>query len=485
MESLINACSHRPVDFSTSVREESLILALEPENSDNLEVQLKETEGPCPIRHIPEEILGEIFMFAQALVEDNTPGSMRYRERLIDLCLVCKRWLQTAIEMPSLWATVEISRHSFNKTVSSKVEQWLNRARALPKTLEFDTFCNDCFSSCDLSSVHLANFLTRGPILKRLSISCRGWECIINLLVLLDKEHTKRGRAVTPWNATEDLCIDLLDGWYHGMAFSHSHFTTIYSLLPKVTSFELAYSHCDLEPDDLILPLYIPKTFLANLTRLSLYYGDVANFSNVLPVLKACHLVEDLCLCLGDKTFLVDESLNPSSHCDLLPRMRRLKLRVADMQCLQHFCSPMLEELDIGSSGTWDHALETGEEAIGRHVQDFIDRSQRHTNLRCLKMQWMGVRTTTLACLLRQLPGLCYPTLDEVAVDPSLFLTLAEGHPPALPLLNTLELENLLFPAVCARDYIRARRDLVQGNGTPVVRTQLKIGDPSFLYSLK
>lgn len=83
------------------------------------------------VRHLPIEILGEIFIWALL----PTPPDSDYRRHLIHFNLVCKSWRQAALMCHRLWSRVRVEYGDGASFLP--ICYWMARSGSLPKKLEF------------------------------------------------------------------------------------------------------------------------------------------------------------------------------------------------------------------------------------------------------------------------------------------------------------------------------------------------------------
>ncbi|KAF9056833.1 hypothetical protein BDP27DRAFT_1147147, partial [Rhodocollybia butyracea] len=94
-----------------------------------------------PIRQIPSETLGEIFM--HCLPTDIYPFAIRdLKEAPLLMTTICRHWRRVAIDTPGLWSSLHIHLPpQLSEEVASQrttgVSLWLERSATLPISISF------------------------------------------------------------------------------------------------------------------------------------------------------------------------------------------------------------------------------------------------------------------------------------------------------------------------------------------------------------
>ena len=90
----------------------------------------------APIRQLPLEILGEIFMLClPPMMMKHRPRSLCRHEALLVLCRVCSSWRNAAINTPHLWKELEFLIPDFYQLsipVVERIKVWRGRGGDLP-----------------------------------------------------------------------------------------------------------------------------------------------------------------------------------------------------------------------------------------------------------------------------------------------------------------------------------------------------------------
>ncbi|TEB27840.1 hypothetical protein FA13DRAFT_839262 [Coprinellus micaceus] len=311
----------------------------------------------------PAEVLGEVF--AQALEDDITDPSPESMKQLIDICLVCREWCDTAKITHTLWRTLSLPDPLSSQTLE-KARRWLGRAKTLPKGLAVVAATGHrghCHhrSDCSLASRELANMLMEGSMdFHHLTITCPSSVCFYQLLTLFEETRRRNplNEAPRPWENVKSLSFNFFDDWNQWEDFqdpSQDILTSvtypIFVLLPPITSLSLHLPsiHHENEAAEWVA-LNIPENILENLTDMTLVCDWLPR--KVLKVLEGCRSVERLTLDLNGSTFVGDGGCAGfDDKATLLPRVRQLRIRQLVPQALEYlryFRTPLLEELDLG-----------------------------------------------------------------------------------------------------------------------------------------
>ncbi|KAJ3548183.1 hypothetical protein NMY22_g1362 [Coprinellus aureogranulatus] len=415
------------------------------------------------------EILGEIFVFAS--------GDILYkdgRKQLLDISRVCKVWRDTVFLTNRLWNSLGLE-YEITPTLMERAEKWLARAGTLPKHLsiraaDYDGVeCEGTFAYrrresgngsddtiCSLGTHALADFLTTGPIIHKLSIFCCDSQCLRNLvtaIAIAKGHHGSRGPRQWSWDSLLSLHLEIVGTWSEWGPLEKERperSDLIFRHLPHVASFNLILPSYDRYQSDSPF-LYLPTELLAHLTRFTLQCGWPGNAALFVNALKSCKNVEsltiDMDLCIFD--------INPDDPWDgdpyhwkpvLLPKLRSLHLQNIDrsgLEILRYFRSPMIEELDMyfncldyidgledGSFGSQSH----------RNIVEFIKNSEGTPSLRYLRLCCFAISGRGLLRVLSKLPSLTHLVLDSVTIGGSIFRRLKKRQQMPLPKLRTLEL---------------------------------------------
>ncbi|KAF7357943.1 hypothetical protein MVEN_00840900 [Mycena venus] len=103
-------------------------------SSDRWSLSFIRVHNPCPIAHLPHDVLAEIFLFtlcANGFHPLNTRGSLPLEP--LTLSHVSSRWRDVAISTPSLWSTIWVDRP--RELHIPMVELWIEYSRQCPLIL--------------------------------------------------------------------------------------------------------------------------------------------------------------------------------------------------------------------------------------------------------------------------------------------------------------------------------------------------------------
>ena len=104
---------------------QSKILVLQTSRSQLLQQRKYYSRLLSPLRNLPIEIFGEIFMYA-------THDSPRH---VLNLSAVCQLWRDAALRTPALWSTLELVNYSAQYNMDSHIDSWIKRAHSYPLSL--------------------------------------------------------------------------------------------------------------------------------------------------------------------------------------------------------------------------------------------------------------------------------------------------------------------------------------------------------------
>ena len=93
-----------------------------------------------PLRTLPFEVLGEIFMLSVS----SGDGQINARG-VLNLCLVCRNWRKAALLNHSLWCSVSVRGRGSGPSLGN-LSRWVSRSGLLPKSL--------CFTACHHDPKH-------------------------------------------------------------------------------------------------------------------------------------------------------------------------------------------------------------------------------------------------------------------------------------------------------------------------------------------
>lgn len=437
----------------------------------------------APIRRVPFEILGEIFL--RIPTSQLRPGN--HQKSVCKLSLVCKRWRDAARLTPRLWSHIWLNAEN-PKLVFEAISAWTSRAGSIPKEIEISSSCcggvqwgnfrsircaglGKCFFSKDI----FPKLLKQTPgTWRSLSLNCPSPDCLRIFMLSLQATGLK------PWDNT---------GWSSLRSFevtaskwadwTSPSVVSALSLIPESVT-QIAIHLPPVARQEAVpfatfawvAPLNIPKVTMGNLT--SLKVSSVAK-----AVLAPSALFSTLQHCVNLKTLEVDLSGHPLlchsvdpraayfiEHGLSLPKLQHLRLRQISpksLAALKLIKSPSLLELsisfyldsyvdrdettpnfskeegDIGPSAAYD----------GQALADFIhgDRGSPPT-LQSLHLKNLFFFDDALHHILHDLYSLSHLQLEWIGIPGNAddFHDLMNGGPQCLPLLKTMEITKLKYP---------------------------------------
>ena len=126
---------------------QSKILVLQTSRSQLLQQRKCYSRLLSPLRSLPIEIFGEIFMYATR----DCPM------HVLNLSAVCQLWRDAALRTPALWSTLELVDYKSKYNMDSHIDSWIKRARSYPLSLVVrhrDGFLNSLNSARTLLTNH-------------------------------------------------------------------------------------------------------------------------------------------------------------------------------------------------------------------------------------------------------------------------------------------------------------------------------------------
>ena len=134
---------------------QSKILVLQTSRSQLLQQRKFYSRLLSPLRNLPIEIFGEIFMYA-------THDSPRH---VLNLSAVCQLWRDAALRTPALWSTLELVNYSAQYNMDSHIDSWIKRAHSYPLSLvirhhEASGFVNPVNAAIALLNNHKCRSIT-------------------------------------------------------------------------------------------------------------------------------------------------------------------------------------------------------------------------------------------------------------------------------------------------------------------------------------
>ncbi|KAF5335097.1 hypothetical protein D9611_010967 [Ephemerocybe angulata] len=453
-------------------------------------------------RLIPLDILGDIFRLVvvpQVVRYKETPSRRKpdSAKELLALCLVCRRWREAALNTHRLWSALDISDY-LSPRFSQKVETWLARSGVLPKSLKIREECSnprDPRHRCRMMSTELAKFLAEGPRLEHLALQCSSPLCLKGLLNVVKNGHSSPGS----WDKIKSLQVTFSQ-WTELEPFNPAD--TVFHQLPPVTSLDLRLPplprvrhrpngnyDSDLNYNEVVsdvgMALHIPELALARLSHLTLHCNW--NGARIIAILRSTRSLQTLELDFAQTTQTFGD---PSQIRGLmwnnlvLPNLEVLRLRRSNrevFEMLQLIQTPSLLELDL----EFYHEIGVrGNHPCAPHIMGLLERS--NVRLRRFRMAGTYEIYDELGEILLGLPSLVHITLDGINIYYSVFRNLKSAIPPALPLLEYMELYNVdlrerysawldeeLMPVADIIRYFDSRKSIKQADGTPLVMTDV------------
>ncbi|KAF5334306.1 hypothetical protein D9611_014150 [Ephemerocybe angulata] len=143
-----------------------------------------------PLRHVPLDVLGEIFAHAFTLEKSARPVTPSYQKLLPRVSRVCRSWREAALRTPELWRCMTINQKWGSGPPLAVVDAWIKRSGCLPRTLVF--ISNKCgkwhclgAGECYLSNPAFQKLLQEGSPLDSLTVKCvRSFELWLPRIIL-------------------------------------------------------------------------------------------------------------------------------------------------------------------------------------------------------------------------------------------------------------------------------------------------------------
>ncbi|KAJ2920027.1 hypothetical protein MD484_g481, partial [Candolleomyces efflorescens] len=434
-----------------------------------------------PLRRMPLEILGEIFLTILAGIDPEK--SKRFKDvTLIDLCLVCRAWRNAALATPRLWNFLVLKMLPRRALRHAAVSHWFSRSGVASKTLYIYGYSHGpCDSEgpegCDFANVGLVKLLTEGTQLGHLFLRCASPQCFRNLIDLMKRAvETRKPR---PWDTIKSLKFVFTCDWNEPPSLSESIFLHIPSSVTTLHLFLPPYNDLQMSEDN--LNLHIPESILSNLTTFTLECDWSG--TKICKILQLCKNVENLTLDFGFAEVPFNDDLPYITEVYdaglLLPKVTTLRLHHLPphlIYILNFLKTPMLVELDLSLSNFAKSPapcadLEEVTDIICLALVSFSDSVRTHRKLR---LHAMKLTKTQINLLFNGLKRLSHLTFDNVWFDGSVFRDILHeqwdllGRHPALPSIETLELLNLPidFPLRYLKQYVEERSFLEASDST-------------------
>ncbi|KAJ3548177.1 hypothetical protein NMY22_g1361 [Coprinellus aureogranulatus] len=383
------------------------------------------------------EIIGEILAFTLAKGALYRPG----RKQLLQLCLVCRTWRNAAYSTHELWSSLGL-HHWFTVELMEKI-------------IAPDRTYTDCARrGCSLTSDALVKFLTTGPYIHHLSISCDDSECIRHLISSMAHLADRLdGRKHRPWDIIKSLRLEFVGMWDE--TINDSEDDRIFKHLPPVQSFTLDIPPYEGNADGLTLNM--PEPFLIRLKTFDLKCDF--DPTKILNALQFCRNLEHFAfdMALGTFDILPDDEWQTKwkdSDAALLPKLKTLCLRnigPKGMEYMRWFRSPDIEKLDIGFGKSplrggmcWEEGLM--DRPFDWYISEFVGNSGSSLpRLRFLAIRSLQTSGEGLAKVFVRLPSLTHIVLDGFSHrgTSNVFENFGSRTDASLPNLRTLELLNV------------------------------------------
>jgi len=449
-----------------------------------------------PLRTIPSEVLAKVFASTVDPRQIEQNGDVR--KQVIDFCLVCKAWRQSAISAHQLWTTLAIMT-PFTPRDYEKAERWFGRAGVLPKRMALSSPEDDCpvAQVCALTASNqaLARFLVEGPVLDNLSISCTRASCLSRLLS--EMWGLAPGTSHWSWGSIRCLRLDITSDWSEIDTIRNGpgSIENIFAQLPLAPSFHLSLPSRYDGNEEHRMPS-VPATFLSQLTTFTLSCDW--NAVEILKLLHSCNQASDLretpVIPLADivseqvLTLTLDFKENPLEFDQtawleintkdriVLPGLSTLRLVRLHPGAFKHIApyikAPRLLELDVSFAVNWGMFF-LGDSTL-RDLGELLVASSCNTRLRHIGLHDVNIGFESMTSFLEEtdLASLERLTLDKVGMPASVFTYLLT-HMDSLPFsrLQTIELVNMAERSLIAlaMTYAQARRDMDDRSETRLI----------------
>ena len=341
----------------------------------NLKERLNQQLGVAsPLRRMPAEILGQIFLAYPYDVSTSLPTMTRPgRQELVNLMLVCRSWRAAALSAHKLWSAIQIDGVDAPRMSYDKAIAWFTRAGGVPRTLMLSMDrTEDCPSLCTSEftfappcamrrTLALIKLLTEGPPLQTLGIEVRHRRCLDNFAKLLDKhkhsnqfQETLRRLHLTVQSTEEDSDYQFL-----------SSFLTIPSI--------------HLAGPGGAAPLAASGSCLEHLTSLSFGQGGEWHGA-ILATLSKCKNLNELSIFIPAG---LDLLVTPPKYvvCLLKVTALRIVLEVSDDPVPQAASASILDHLHLPALTT----LEVTNAWLATDASTWNDFFQKHSSIRSFK----------------------------------------------------------------------------------------------------
>lgn len=440
--------------------------------------EILELRRACaPIRRLPLEALGEIFL----RIPTSKMRPNNYQKVIRKVSLVCKSWRDAARLTARLWSDIWVKADAPSLSYDSLVA-WTKRAGSIPKNIEVSSsVCGGVdWDLCEIACAGRQRCLFSNPAIARLLKQAPGtWssvafnfptkDCLVHLLASL--EQVPRASGPSAWDSIRafDFLVSSRDHWLWDSE------SPLFSVLPSTVK-DLRLHFPTWSSDHPIFhevwrfPLSIPQSILNGLTSLELNFKAVIiATSSIFTALEHCINLETLKMYLSGAELLPPEEAGFPSRSMTLPKLKTLELRQVapeppSIRVLQSLKLPKLIEmflsLDLDTeidAQNWDWEalnldvdIEDDPEYSVAALADFIrgDRASP-SQLQRLHLRGATLYDGALFHILRDLDALTHLKLEWMALgspDSDDFFSLLKDKPKRLPRLETIEISNLKHP---------------------------------------
>ncbi|EAU90907.1 hypothetical protein CC1G_02294 [Coprinopsis cinerea okayama7 len=459
------------------IRGENVRLSIEIQKQKNL-ISL--------LRSLPLELLGYIFLLASEPTttpmrdsRDNGPhgtrikaervgalrvvqGDAENRREILAFSHVCRRWRRAALATPRLWRSFSLQEGASYSPRSRlmnwdryvpRVQNWLQRAGALPKSLSISStsyvtaigmYCDDDNDSCGGSCPACADSVVDGIIRqlhpwKHLSLEVVTPACLEAL------GNRLLSTAPDAWNSIQHLSISIAK---LGVPRPHARFPPVRDL----KELQIAFPTDDEEANSPSFHMGFPASTLQNLTHFEL--TATWSFAAVAEVLRHCVNLDSFvfvwrCMDLED---VIESGSDGADTNNIgvvqLPALKTLSLTLEE----ERPPSLVLRSLQTSSlTHLFINLLDDGpEEDIGIVVKDFITSSNCSQSLVTFHLACENVTDDNLVQLLRLLPSLRTLRLSSMQNVVGKFLLPfycpSDDHLPHLEALELLQMPRAFKP---------------------------------------
>ncbi|KAJ2928532.1 hypothetical protein H1R20_g8551, partial [Candolleomyces eurysporus] len=393
---------------------------------DELEVRRRRHQALLsPLRRLPLETLGEIFMCTLPSVLGQTE-----RRYVTSLSLVCKDWHCAVLVTHQLWGGIHIEWDELSMNLPyTKVEAWLKRSGNTPRRIKISDHVHRDDSECALANAVVVRLLTEGPSLDQVILECAHSKC--PRILVESMESPPNRSASRAWDSVGSLKLffKLRESTPEGAGAKFLY------QLPPVESFELAGPNYSI--------FNVPSDFLRRLTSF-VFRCDQSPFpAHLFDKLKACTNLGALTIDTPFYDYFLEEIYNsPVWFPLLLPNLRTLRLRwlphSGKVDILQLLQFPSLVNLDISFNQAPIRRNEFGGRKLFQALEPFFNKRAMNgeSPLQSLRIHHAVIQPSELADILDKIPTLTHLTLDSVKFDPTALQSIILPELEVLKLLH-------------------------------------------------